>query len=71
MKMRFSVGAKIQIAILGNVIFAVVFGAIIRMKVFGLTTNVSFIINLIVNMIVANLYGFFISRKMTKPLKER
>jgi len=69
MKFKLTIGAKIQIAILGNVLFAVITGLLVRLDQFNLSAMKAFIINLVVNLIVANLYGFYISRKITRPLK--
>ena len=66
--MRLTIGNKIQIAILGNVLFAALFGALVRIDAFHLSSKTALIINLTVNLIVANIYGFVVSRKITRPI---
>lgn len=68
--MKYTINHKIQLAIVGNVVFAVVCGALIRIDYFSFGKTTAFFGNLIVNMLVANIFAYWVSRKLSTPIKE-
>ncbi len=66
-----SIGAKIQLAISGNVIFAIIIGKLvveIWLDLYGIS---GMLLNLLVNSAIAFMYGLIVSRAITNPLKEQ
>ncbi len=68
---KLSLGAKIQLAISTNVLLAILFGEYIVMQALGLTGAAGLLVNLVLNSVIAFCYGFVVSRRIVKPLKEQ
>ncbi len=66
-----SIGTKIQIAISTNVVLAILIGEYIILQGFNLSGTVGILINLFINSIIAFIYGLFVSRAITKPLRDQ
>jgi methyl-accepting chemotaxis protein len=66
-----SIGAKIQLAILCNVVLAIIIGKLvveIWLDMYGLS---GMVLNLLVNSAIAFMYGLLVSRAITNPLKQQ
>lgn len=68
--MKYTINHKIQLAIVGNVVFAVICGALIRIDYLGLSGTAALFGNLIVNMLVANVFAYWVSRKLSRPIND-
>ena len=66
---RFSVGAKIQLAISINVILAILIGEYLINDMLHFTGIFATLINLIINSIIAYFFGLVVSRAITQPLQ--
>lgn len=64
------IGIKIQIAIAANVILAILLGEFIVTQWLNLSGTEGIITNLVINGTIAFAYGYFVSRAITRPLKE-
>ncbi len=62
------IGAKIQIAIFTNVILAILIGEYLVTRGLNLTGGSGIVVNLLINGIIATIYGFFASKTITRPL---
>lgn len=66
-----SIGTKIQLAILGNVIFAIIIGKLVFEIWLGMYSITGMLLNLLANSAIAFMYGLIVSRAITNPLKQQ
>jgi len=68
--MNLKISNKIQIAIQINVLLTICVGILIRMDLFNINPTTALILNLLINNILAFIYGYIISRKISKPVTQ-
>jgi methyl-accepting chemotaxis protein len=66
---KMTIGTKIQLAIGVNVILAILIGEFVISRGLELTGTTGILINLVINSSIAFIYGYFVSRAITRPLK--
>jgi len=64
-----NIGTKIQLAIGVNVILAILIGEFVITRGLQLSGSTGMLINLAINSAIATLYGYLVSRAITRPLK--
>ena len=64
-----SVGTKIQLAIAINVVLGILLGHYIVYDLMGIDGMSGLAINLVMNLTICIIYGFFVSRAIVKPLR--
>ena len=64
------IGSKIQLAIATNVILAIIIGEFVINHALGLSGATRIVANLMVNGVIAFIFGLVVSRAITRPLKD-
>ena len=65
-----TIGSKIQLAIGVNVLLAILLGDYIVYGLFGLQGPIGVIINIVMNLVICGIYGFIVSRAITRPINK-
>lgn len=65
---KLSVGTKIQLAIWVNVVLAIFIGHYVVMEWMGFIDSTGVVINVLINSVIAFIYGYFVSKALTLPL---
>ena len=65
-----SIGSKIQLAIGVNVLLAIFLGEYIVYGLFGLQGLYGLMTNILINLFICGVYGYFVARAITRPLNK-